>query len=89
MASEQLDERPGRPFLKPTNNGSSKCCRTKQPAVVGLFESRNCQFEFILHQRVVREAIGSALNREHIVLRTAYREITPEAGVSAVCEYSV
>ncbi len=29
------------------NRGSSKCCRTEQPALVRLFENRNCQFEFI------------------------------------------
>ncbi len=35
------------------NRGSSKCCRTKQPAVVRLFKNRDCQFEFIpLRQRV-------------------------------------
>jgi hypothetical protein len=46
MVSEHLDERPGGPSVTPSNAGSSKRCRTKQPAVVRLFENRNCRFEF-------------------------------------------
>ncbi len=36
MVSEQLDKRPAGPFVTPSIAGSSKCCRTKQPAVVRL-----------------------------------------------------
>ena len=47
------------------NRGSSKCCRTKQPAVVRLFENRNCQFEFISLRHPVLAWRGGVLFSVH------------------------
>jgi hypothetical protein len=79
-------QRPGGPSVTQSNDGSSKCCRTKQPAVVRLLENRNCRFEFIPLRHAVRSRADSIdwCAKRRRFLSVSRRQTEPEKSRSAL-----